>query len=65
MLVCDKPCKLLEETVALLKADSRDLPTIYVETGIPYHWLKALYYGRIKNPSVNRVCYLREQLLRR
>lgn len=62
MLDCDQPCQLLQDTVDLLKADKRDLPQIYVATGVPYYWLRGLYYGQIKHPSVNRITYLFEKL---
>lgn len=65
MLECDRPCRLLLETVQLLKEDPRDLPTIYMETGIPYNWLRSLLYNKPKQPSINRVMFLRENLLTR
>ncbi len=58
-LICDIPCKLLVDTIQLIKDDPRDLETIYVETGVPYSFLKKLVAPIThKNPSVNKITYL-------
>ena len=56
------PQTLLEKTLALLQDDSRTLPEIYRDTGIPFYWLRKFARGEIQDPSVNRVQKLYEHL---
>lgn len=52
----------MRATLQLLKADSRSLPEIFRDTGIPFYWLRTFQAGSMKNPSVNRVQHLYECL---
>lgn len=58
----DAPGSLMERTRSLLTSDARSLPQIFVDTGVPFYWLRNFATGKLRNPSVNRVQYLYEQL---
>jgi hypothetical protein len=58
----DKQGKLHSKTHALLQADERGLAQISIDTGISFYWLQRFNQNAFKNPSVNRVEYLYEQL---
>ena len=53
---------LYERTLVLLKESEVSLPKVYLDTRLPYYWLKKFSSGDIKNPSVNRVQKLYEYL---
>ncbi|UZT28638.1 hypothetical protein pD_gene0031 [Vibrio phage 033B] len=53
---------LLAKTRELLLADPRSNYQLSLALQLPYHWLRDLENGRCKNPAVNRVQYLYEQL---
>lgn len=46
----------------LLEASELSLREIAEKSGVPYDWLTAIKYDRIKNPSVNRIQALYEFL---
>lgn len=58
----DAPGTLMLKTLELLKKDSRNLSDISIDTGISFFWLQRFSTCSMKNPSVNRVQYLYEQL---
>jgi hypothetical protein len=58
----DKPGKLMSKTRELLRNDSRSIAKISIDTGITFFWLQRVSADMMKNPSVNRVEYLYEQL---
>lgn len=47
--------RLVDKTWQLLKDDTRILPVIYKECGIPYYWLQNFSSGKMKNPSAYNV----------
>jgi hypothetical protein len=53
---------LYQKTLELLEATEQPLREIAEGAELPYDWLVALRYDRIKNPSVNRVQKLYEYL---
>ena len=53
---------LYERTMQLLEASELSLREIAEKSGVPYDWLTAIKYDRIKNPSVNRIQALYEFL---
>lgn len=53
---------LLERTRELLKAANQPLPELAKSSGLPVSWLKKLRYGKIEDPSVNRIQRLYEFL---
>jgi hypothetical protein len=59
----DQPQSLMEKTIELLQ--SKDLLLIYKDTGIPFYWLRTFRSGRTTSPSVNRVQYLYEYLVKK
>lgn len=59
---CDEPQSLMQRTHDLLQADPRSVPTISMESRIPFHWVRQFSLGIMKNPSVNRVQALYEFL---
>lgn len=58
----DSPGSLMLRTLELLKADLRNLSDISIDTGVSFFWLQRFSTNGMKNPSVNRVQYLYEQL---
>lgn len=58
--VYDTQLSLMTRTHTLVR--DRDLLAIHRQTNIPYHWLCRFSAGKIRNPSVNRIQYLYEQL---
>ena len=58
----DAPGVLMTKTLTLLKEDKRNLLQIHKDTGLPLYWLRDFVQGRFRNPSVNRVEYLHNQL---
>jgi hypothetical protein len=56
---------LLRVTLEKLKSDKRSSSEISLATGLPLAWLVSLRRGSVKNPSVNRVQKLYEQLTRK
>lgn len=56
----EKEGTLLIKTRELVKNDTRTLPELATESGIPFYWLQKL--STFKNPSVNRIQYLYEFL---
>lgn len=58
----DEPGSLMLRTIELAKAKGVDPVVLHNETGLPFYWLKKFLAGGIKNPSVNRVEYLFNQL---
>lgn len=53
---------LFDRTCGLLKSSDKPLPEIACDTGLPVSWLKKLKYGKIDDPSVNRIQRLYEFL---
>lgn len=54
---------LLIETLEMLRNDKKPTVELYLETGIPFYWLKSLRSKKsIPNPSVNKVEYLYNHL---
>lgn len=53
---------LFDRTCALLSATDKPLPEVARDTGLPVSWLKKLKYGKIDDPSVNRIQRLYEFL---
>lgn len=53
---------LHKRTLELLKENNIPLLDIYVQTKLPYYWLKSFARGQIQDPSVNRVQQLYEYL---
>ena len=58
----DNPGKLMSRVLELLEKDPRTNPEIFRDTRIPLNWLNGLTRGDFRNPSVNRLEYLYEQL---
>lgn len=58
----DSPGTLMLKTFDLLKNDKRNMSDISIDTGISFFWLQRFSANNMKNPSVNRVQYLYEQL---
>ena len=58
----DNPGTLMLKTHALLKSDPRNISDISIDTGVSFFWLQRFSAMSMKNPSVNRVQYLYEQL---
>lgn len=58
----DEPGTLMLKTYQLLRKDKRTLSDISIDTGISFFWLQRFNASAMKNPSVNRVQYLYEQL---
>lgn len=61
----DKPGPLMEATRELLKTKAPkevDLFDVHRQTGLPFFWLRKFAAGTFKNPSVNRVQFLYENL---
>ncbi|AUR88752.1 DNA-binding domain protein [Vibrio phage 2.117.O._10N.261.45.E9] len=58
----NEPNTLLARTQELLLADKRSSYELATQCGLPYNWINDLAKGRVKNPNVNRVQYLYEQL---
>lgn len=56
------PGSLMTETLRLLKNRDQTLPNIYLETGIPFYWLRKFSANQIAQPSVNRIQKLYEYL---
>ena len=50
------------KTMELLEASPLSLREIADRSELPYDWLTAIKYDRIKNPSVNRIQHLYEFL---
>lgn len=59
---CDKSGTLMLKTKELLIKDSRSLPQLSVDSGLPFYWLQKFSSNGFENPSVNRVQYLYEFL---
>lgn len=64
---CDQPGALHKRALELLAAECTKengdaLWLIAAKIKIPYHWLVALRRGAIKQPSVNRIQWMIEQL---
>jgi hypothetical protein len=63
---CDQPGGLMLRAKELLKREvERDGDALWIiaaRVGVPYHWLVALQRDAIKQPSVNRIQHLVEQL---
>jgi len=53
---------LYRKTMEHLEASSLSLREIADRADLPYDWLTAIKYDRIKNPSVNRIQKLYEFL---
>ena len=53
---------LYAKTMELLEASDLSLREISDRADLPYDWLTAIKYDRIKNPSVNRIQQLYEFL---
>jgi len=58
----DSPRKLMTKVQQLLGEDPRSNPEIFRDTGVPLNWLNSFTSNKFKNPSVNRMEYLYEQL---
>ena len=58
----ESPGSLQAATYQLLKKDGRSLSDISTSTGISFYWLQRFSQNVFKNPSVNRVQYLYEEL---
>lgn len=58
----DSPGTLMIKTYQLLRNDKRSLSDVSIDTGISFFWLQRFNASAMKNPSVNRVQYLYEQL---
>lgn len=58
--ISEKEGTLLIKTRELVKNDTRSLPDLATESGIPFYWLQKL--NTFKSPSVNRIQYLYEFL---
>lgn len=63
-LKCDQQGSLMQKTHALIKDCDLTLPELFKETGIPFYWLRQFKAGYFPNPSVNRVQYLYEYLMK-
>jgi hypothetical protein len=53
---------LYQKTLKLLEESELSLNQISEDADLPYDWLVAVRYDRIKNPSVNRIQKLYEFL---
>jgi len=64
--IYDRSGPLMVATTDLVKnylaKEENNLPKLFIETKIPFYWLKKFARGEIPNPSVNRVEYLFEYL---
>lgn len=58
--IFDQPGTLMLKTIDLLK--DKDLFEVYAATKISPYWLRKFVSGDFKNPSINRVQFLYEQL---
>lgn len=58
----NQPGSLYMTTLRLLKDSGKSLPTVYLETGLPFYWLRKFASGDVKDPSVNRIQKLYEYL---
>lgn len=58
----DTEGKLMRTVQRLIREDPRSLPEIYRDTRVPLSWLNGFVAGAYRNPSVNRLEYLYEQL---
>lgn len=63
---CDEVGSMHQRALDLLakelEKEDQALHIVAAEIKVPYHWLVALYYRRIKQPSVNRIQWIVEQL---
>lgn len=53
---------LHKATMDLLLRSKLSVMDIHRESGLPYFWLRKLYYGGIADPSVNKIQALYEFL---
>lgn len=58
----DVPGTLIVETMKLIDDSGKSVPDLFLETGIPFYWLKRFVDKGFVNPSVNRVQFLYEHL---
>jgi hypothetical protein len=49
------PPNILDQTLALLRADRRSIAQLAKDTGLGYHWLRKMRAGQIRNPGFERV----------
>lgn len=59
---CDRPGTLVRQTLKLVQQDKRDLLTLAIDTGVPFHWLRKFVTGKIPSPGANRIQHLFEKL---